>query len=78
MTDREMRCTTRKHLADRGETFCDCGALMLGMTAAKNARIVTILDDVQRVNASLMTSATRALPAPDSDSGPVGVGEEPT
>lgn len=48
----ENRCTPRKHVAEKGQSFCDCGALMLGMTAAKNARVVTILDPVQ-VNALL-------------------------
>jgi hypothetical protein len=43
------RCTPpRKHVKEKGKTFCDCGALMVGLTAAKNAVVVTVLDDVQR------------------------------
>lgn len=49
------RCTPRKHYADKGQSVCDCGALMLGKTAAGNARIITVLDPVQ-LNALRMMS----------------------
>lgn len=51
------RCTERKHVAEKGATFCDCGALMLGTTAAGNARVVTIMDPVQRWAREKMTGA---------------------
>lgn len=44
----ECRCTPRKHVSEKGQRFCDCGAVMLGVTAAKNARVITLLDIVQR------------------------------
>lgn len=41
------RCTARKHYADKGQSVCDCGALMFGKTATGNARVITVLDPVQ-------------------------------
>ncbi len=37
-----IRCTVRKHVIEDGFQFCDCGGLMLGKTAAKNAHVVTL------------------------------------
>jgi len=36
------RCTMRKHVIENGDQFCDCGGVMVGMTAAKNATVVTL------------------------------------
>jgi hypothetical protein len=41
------RCTTRKHVIEKGSVFCDCRALMAGPTAAKNALVVTVIDPLQ-------------------------------
>ena len=41
------RCTERKHVQENGKAFCDCGAVMVGRTAAKNAYVVTLIDAVQ-------------------------------
>lgn len=42
------RCTSRKHVIEKARNgFCDCGAVMVGNTAAKNALVVTVLDSVQ-------------------------------
>lgn len=41
------RCTPRKHVREKGATYCDCHAVMVGLTAAKNAQVITILDSVQ-------------------------------
>lgn len=41
------RCTPRKHVQERGNTFCDCGAVMVGKTAGGNAFVVTVMDAVQ-------------------------------
>lgn len=38
-----MRCTPRKHVIEKGTRFCDCEAVMIGDTAAGNAKVVTIL-----------------------------------
>jgi hypothetical protein len=46
MTD-TGRCTTRKHVIEKGSVFCDCRALMAGPTAAKNALVVTVIDPPQ-------------------------------
>jgi hypothetical protein len=41
--ERENRCTPRKHVVEKGmNNWCDCGKVMLGMTAAGNAHVVTI------------------------------------
>lgn len=45
--NRASRCTPRKHVIERGQTLCDCGVIMAGLTAGKNAYVVTILDYVQ-------------------------------
>lgn len=37
-----IRCSIRKHVIEDGMQFCDCGGLMLGKTAAKNAHVVTL------------------------------------
>ena len=38
----DVRCTIRKHVIEEGLQFCDCGGLMVGKTAAKNATVVTL------------------------------------
>lgn len=40
------RCTVRKHVVEVGAYFCDCGAMILGKTAAGNAHVVTLIDHV--------------------------------
>lgn len=47
---RASRCTYRKHVIENGATFCDCEQLMVGLTVAKNAQVVTLLvaNDVER------------------------------
>jgi hypothetical protein len=40
------RCTWRKHVIENGSRFCDCQALIINPTAAKNAQVVTILTSV--------------------------------
>lgn len=52
------RCTRRKHVKERGSQFCDCGALMLGMTAARNAVVITVVDPVQAETLAKIKEAT--------------------
>lgn len=60
------RCGGRKHVAERGQSFCDCGALTVGATAAKNALVVTILDPVQ-ADAVLRMGLARAQTPPSKE-----------
>jgi hypothetical protein len=46
--DGMSRCTPRKHVREKGRMLCDCGALTVIPTAAKNALVVTLLDPLQR------------------------------
>lgn len=43
MGSRESRCSLRKHVIEDGNNFCDCGTVMPGKTAAKNAHVVTLM-----------------------------------
>lgn len=45
--EKPSRCSGQKHVKERGEPFCDCGILMVGLTAAKNAVVITVLDPLQ-------------------------------
>jgi len=40
---REDRCNQRKHVIENDEALCDCGAVMAGPTAARNAQVVTVI-----------------------------------
>lgn len=47
MSATSIRCSIRKHVIEDGNQFCDCGGVMLGKTAARNAHVVTLHWDVR-------------------------------
>ena len=44
----EVRCSPRKHVVERGQSMCDCQAILVGRTEAGNALVVTVIDPTQR------------------------------
>lgn len=64
-----IRCTDRKHVIENGQPACDCKALILWPTAARNALVVTLPPG------ALMPSVTAMYhhpDAPDYANGEVG------
>lgn len=76
MSDREphtrktltsSRCSHRKHFIGSDSNFCDCGQMMIGQTAARNAQVVTlfvtllVMTDAERGEYETVATAVAAL-----------------